>query len=86
MSDGTNHAEIVKTIVTFARELGMEAIAEGVETEAQYDQLKAWDCQYGQGYLISKPMDRNSAEIMVAESFNHHHTKMVSIKDIPDPE
>jgi diguanylate cyclase (GGDEF)-like protein/PAS domain S-box-containing protein len=66
MSDGGNHAEIVKTIVTFARELGMEAIAEGVETEAQLDQLKTWNCQYGQGYLISKPMDKESAQQMVA--------------------
>ncbi len=68
MSDGTNHAEIVKTIVTFAKELGMDAIAEGIETEAQMDQLKSWNCQYGQGFLISRPMDGEAAQKLVASS------------------
>jgi len=33
----------------------MQVIAEGVETAAQLDQLRLLKCQYGQGYLFSKP-------------------------------
>jgi EAL domain-containing protein (putative c-di-GMP-specific phosphodiesterase class I) len=46
----------VRTSDSLARELGMAAIAEGVETEAQKDQLRNLDWQFSQGYLIAKPM------------------------------
>jgi diguanylate cyclase (GGDEF)-like protein/PAS domain S-box-containing protein len=56
---GTNgdRAEIVKTILVLARELGVDSIAEGIETEKQLIQLRELDCHYGQGYYIGKPMD-----------------------------
>ena len=55
---GTNgdRAEIVKTILVLARELGVDTIAEGIETENQFMQLRDLDCHYGQGYFIGKPM------------------------------
>ena len=55
---GTNgdRAEIVKTILVLARELGVDSIAEGIETENQLEQLRDLDCHYGQGYYIGKPM------------------------------
>ena len=53
--------EIIKTIITLAHNLGMDAIAEGVEHEAQVTQLQALNCEYAQGYLFAKPM--TSAEI-----------------------
>jgi len=55
---GTNgdRAEIVKTILVLARELGVDSIAEGIETENQFIQLRDLDCHYGQGYFIGKPM------------------------------
>ncbi|MBD2183987.1 sensor domain-containing protein [Aerosakkonema funiforme] len=48
--------EIVRTIVTLAHSLGMDAIAEGVETVEQLAQLQALQCEYGQGYFFSKPI------------------------------
>jgi diguanylate cyclase (GGDEF)-like protein len=48
---------IVKTISTLAHNLGMEVIAEGIETDEQYRELKALGCEYGQGYLFSRPVD-----------------------------
>jgi len=48
--------EIVKTIITLAHNLGMDAIAEGVETISQAQQLKTLGCEYAQGYLFAKPM------------------------------
>jgi len=55
MKAGNNHSEIVRSIVTLARSLGMSAIAEGVESQDQMAQLQALECGYGQGYYISRP-------------------------------
>ncbi len=48
--------ELVRTIITLAWNLGMDVVAEGVETTKQLAQLKMLKCEYGQGYLFSKPM------------------------------
>src|SRR5687767_1964814 len=56
MTEANDNAEIVRTIATLARNLGLEVIAEGVETQEQYQQLKALGCEYGQGYLFSYPV------------------------------
>lgn len=48
--------EIVATIVTLGRSLGLEVIAEGVETEIQADFLRRIGCDMAQGYLFAKPM------------------------------
>ncbi|MBP6213895.1 MAG: EAL domain-containing protein, partial [Pyrinomonadaceae bacterium] len=57
---------IVKTITTLANELEKSVIAEGiVESEQQY-MLESMGCQYGQGYLYSKPIDALSAGELLA--------------------
>src|SRR5581483_6075802 len=61
MGDQDENTEIVGTIVTLARTLRMEVIAEGVETLEQLDQLRALSCQYGQGYYFSRPVDSQAA-------------------------
>jgi diguanylate cyclase (GGDEF)-like protein len=66
MTDASDNAEIVRTIVTLARNLGMEVIAEGVETQEQNQQLKALGCEYGQGYLFSKPVDTAAVSVLLA--------------------
>ncbi len=48
---------LVQAIVVMAHELGMDTIAEGVETDAQLQFLKQMGCNFGQGYLISRPLD-----------------------------
>ncbi len=53
---GENGLNLVKTIVDMAQNLGIEIIAEGIETEKQLSDLKSIDCQYGQGYLLSRPV------------------------------
>lgn len=50
-------AEIVKTIVLMGQALGFNVIAEGVETEAQFDLLCQYGCQQFQGYLFSRPIE-----------------------------
>jgi len=51
-----NDAIVVTTIITMARSLGLNVIAEGVETEAQREFLAQHDCQAYQGYLFSRPL------------------------------
>jgi EAL domain-containing protein (putative c-di-GMP-specific phosphodiesterase class I) len=62
-----NDNAIVKTISTLAHNLGMEVIAEGIETEDQYQQLKELGCEYGQGYLFSRPVDAEAVLNLLAK-------------------
>jgi diguanylate cyclase (GGDEF)-like protein len=57
MMQADDNLQIVKTIMTLAANLGMQVVAEGVETEEELNQLKLMKCQYAQGYLFAKPMD-----------------------------
>lgn len=47
---------LVKGIIGMAKSLGLKVIAEGVETEEQYSILRDLECDFFQGYLISKPV------------------------------
>jgi diguanylate cyclase (GGDEF)-like protein/PAS domain S-box-containing protein len=72
MTEDEENIEIVKTIITLAESLGMEAIAEGIETQAQVDALKQLGCQFGQGYFFAKPLDPQSAETLLKEAKTQH--------------
>jgi diguanylate cyclase (GGDEF)-like protein len=67
MNISDEKAEIVRTILMLANNLGMEATAEGIETAEQLAQLKGLQCKYGQGYFFSKPLDREAAGAMMAQ-------------------
>jgi diguanylate cyclase (GGDEF)-like protein len=62
-----NDNAIVRTISTLARNLGMEVIAEGIETEEQYQQLKMLGCEYGQGFLFSHPVNSEGVIHLLAQ-------------------
>lgn len=49
--------DIVRAIITLAHTLGMDVVAEGVETLEQLEILRSLGCEYGQGYLFAKPLD-----------------------------
>ena len=50
-------AAIVTAIVAMSKSLGVDVVAEGVETEEQLAELKALGCHRGQGYLLARPMN-----------------------------
>jgi diguanylate cyclase (GGDEF)-like protein/PAS domain S-box-containing protein len=52
---------IIETIMNLAQKLGMDVIAEGIETMEQLNLLRALRCSAGQGFLFSKPLDANAA-------------------------
>ncbi|MBD0361983.1 MAG: EAL domain-containing protein, partial [Coleofasciculus sp. C3-bin4] len=60
------NAEIARTIVLLAHNLGMDVIAEGVETPQQLAHLRALGCEYGQGSFFSKPLDASTATELIA--------------------
>jgi diguanylate cyclase (GGDEF)-like protein len=56
MLENANDAAIVRSTINLGHDLGLRIVAEGVEDEATMDQLRAWDCDRAQGYLIARPM------------------------------
>jgi EAL domain-containing protein (putative c-di-GMP-specific phosphodiesterase class I) len=60
---------IVQTIVILAHNLGMSVTAEGIETAAQLALLQTMKCEFGQGYLFSKPVDAAEAWLLIANSY-----------------
>ncbi len=67
LGNHTENDEIVRTIITLAHNLGMNVIAEGIETRRQLNLLRSLRCEYGQGYLFSKPLDRDAATRLLTE-------------------
>lgn len=67
---GIRHADsvIVQTIIGMAHNLGLDVIAEGVETEAQRAFLEQHGCLFCQGYLFSKPLPIAEFELLLARS------------------
>ncbi len=55
-------ANIIESIVSLVSKMGLDTIAEGVETPAQLDMLKKFNCHNVQGFLKGKPMPRNLCE------------------------
>jgi EAL domain-containing protein (putative c-di-GMP-specific phosphodiesterase class I) len=60
------HSEIVRTIVGLGHNLGLEVVAEGVETPEQVAHLRALHCQYGQGFFFSPAVDGNAIRALIA--------------------
>ena len=76
MTEGDQPLQIVRTIIELARVLGMDVVAEGIETREQYRLLRDLKCRYGQGYLFARPL---TAEAV---------TQLLRLPDriLPDPE
>ena len=58
--------EIVAAIVNLAHGLRLTLIAEGVETDAQLEELRRLGCEFGQGYLFGKPLEASDMEALLA--------------------
>jgi diguanylate cyclase (GGDEF)-like protein/PAS domain S-box-containing protein len=66
MGEGGEKNEIVQTIISLAHGLGKDIVAEGVETLAQLATLQELQCEYGQGYFFSKPVDEKAAAALLS--------------------
>ena len=62
IEEAEGNLAIVKAIVTLAHQLGMEVVAEGIQTAEQRNRLRALGCEYGQGFFLSSPVPADEAE------------------------
>ncbi len=62
------NSEIVRTIISLAQVLGLDVVAEGVETAAQMALLRDLGCHFGQGYFFSRPVPAEAATALLEES------------------
>jgi diguanylate cyclase (GGDEF)-like protein/PAS domain S-box-containing protein len=69
MDEANEYREIVRTIVSLAHTLGLEVVAEGVETRSQRAQLEALSCEYSQGFFFARPLPPDK----VAEYLTNEH-------------
>jgi EAL domain-containing protein (putative c-di-GMP-specific phosphodiesterase class I) len=56
IAEGDQPLQIVRTIIELARVLGMDVVAEGIETIEQYRLLRQLSCRFAQGFLFARPM------------------------------
>ena len=64
MAANSSDMGLCEAIILMAHKLDMQVIAEGVETQAQYDLLATADCDFAQGYLLSKPVMPDAFEAL----------------------
>jgi len=62
MTDVSNDKVLCEATIVMANKLGIKVVAEGVETQEQYDILKSMGCDYAQGYFIAKPLSKSDFE------------------------
>ena len=60
--------EIVRSVVMLAHNLHIDVVAEGVEEKAQFEHLLALQCEYGQGYYFSRPLECAAAQELITKS------------------
>jgi diguanylate cyclase (GGDEF)-like protein/PAS domain S-box-containing protein len=71
MDINSKNSEIIQTIITMAHNLGMQVIAEGVEAAVQQAQLSQMGCEYGQGYLFSKPVPAATVTGLLVQQYRY---------------
>ena len=68
LGESQRGTKLIRAIVSMARELGMETIAEGIETAKQLSELKTLSCNLGQGFHLSRPLDKESMEKLLEKT------------------
>lgn len=61
MEEGPRNREVVRAVIALAHGLNLDVVAEGVEVEEQRSLLTALECEKGQGFLFSRPVDKEIA-------------------------
>ncbi len=68
MEENTENGEIVRTVIALAKALNLKVVAEGIESIHQFHQLRILGCEYGQGYLFSKPLPVADIERLLTDN------------------
>jgi EAL domain-containing protein (putative c-di-GMP-specific phosphodiesterase class I) len=70
IDDSAESAAIVHTLVQLGKALGLEIVAEGIETQGQRIRLEAEGVDNGQGYLFARPLEVESIDRLLARTAN----------------
>jgi diguanylate cyclase (GGDEF)-like protein len=73
MESDEENGEIVQTVTALAKSLGLKVVAEGIETLHQFQRLRDLGCDFGQGYLFSKPIAISEIDVLLNEVRNWRH-------------
>ncbi|PKF61744.1 GGDEF-domain containing protein [Psychromonas sp. psych-6C06] len=69
LADNESDRSLVTAIIAMAKALKLKVVAEGIEEQLQADFLKDLDCEYGQGYLFSRPLPADAFEkLLIADN------------------
>ncbi len=71
--------EIVRSIVALSHNLGMDVVAEGVEEASQLSILKGLKCEYAQGFFFSKPVDSQTAAVLIRQQAENQNLLTLSL-------
>lgn len=84
--DNPSSVEIVSATISLAHNLGIKVVAEGIETKQQFQQLKSYGCDFGQGYYIAKPLSSEAAaQFMGYASESNPNVRVTANSDVlPD--
>lgn len=66
MDSDAEARQIARLIIEFAHTMDLRVIAEGIETSTQADELRTSRCEFGQGYLFSRPVDHSGVTRLIA--------------------
>ena len=81
MAESSANQRLVSGLITMGSSLGLQLIAEGIETLDQLRQLQAGNCELGQGYLFSEPRPIEDIETLIATA----HAYPVGDTRLPEP-
>jgi diguanylate cyclase (GGDEF)-like protein/PAS domain S-box-containing protein len=68
LSDGERSHALAEAIVRIGQSLGLETVAEGIESSLELDRLKGLACEYGQGFLFARPLRASACEAFLADA------------------
>ncbi len=68
MDENSENLGLVPLIINIAHKMGMDVVAEGIETPQQLAQLQALNCDFGQGFLFSKPIDSEKIKALLCST------------------
>ncbi len=65
MIDDPEDRELIQATISMSKALNLKVVAEGVETQEQFDTLEGFGCHYSQGYLFSKPVETEAFTLLI---------------------
>ena len=71
LEQGSNEAAVVRSIVLLGSALGKAVVAEGIETNAQLEQLHEMGCRFGQGFLLARPLAPQDVSSLLSNHLLH---------------